>query len=147
MNTDQGSQQPHDAGTGAEQTGEDRQEIVLPAVREGRWWIIAAPQHGVFVHGRTLLALAKSAREAVILQTGVQEPPLRVRPRSVQLDALAEARAQYEKALGEAVRSLRLARTSWSDVALACQVRAGEARIALLNSAPAGTATLTEEAK
>lgn len=135
MNANQGFQ-PHDAGPGEKEPGEDRQEIVLPAMREGRWWVIAAPQHGVFVHGRTLAALAKSAREAVILQTGAHEPQLRVRPRSAQLDALAEAREQYEKALSEAVRSLRLTRTSWSDIAKACRVRTGEARAALSTSKP-----------
>jgi hypothetical protein len=131
VNAEQGAEPARDDdGQEPTQPREAEQEIVLSAVRDGRAWVIAALQEGIFVHARNLRALAESAQDAVALRGDGPVPAVRVRPCSPQLDALAEARERYEQALAEAVRGLRLQRATWSDVAAACGVRAAEARAA-----------------
>ncbi|MFI6485293.1 hypothetical protein ACIBH1_45795 [Nonomuraea sp. NPDC050663] len=103
--------------------------IVLSAARLDGQWVTRADEHGVVVHGRTLRAVAASAEQAAALRAGTTTtPPVQVRPVAAELDQLDEARQQYEAALRAAVRHLRESGCSWSDVALACQVRAAEAQ-------------------
>ncbi|MEV4250738.1 hypothetical protein AB0J63_46005 [Streptosporangium canum] len=110
----------------------DEGAVILPAVRLERRWITRADAHGVVVHGRTLRALQASARQALALRLGTSTaPPVRVRPQSAELDALAEARLRYDTALRHAVQTLRADQSSWTDIAQACHVRIADAQAAL----------------
>ncbi|WP_431929883.1 hypothetical protein [Nonomuraea jabiensis] len=110
----------------------DEDPVVLSAVRLERRWITRAGTHGIVVHGRTLRELQASAQQALALRCGTPAPPpVLVRPQSPALDALAEARLRYQTALREAAQALRADGTSWSDTALACDVRIADAQAVL----------------
>jgi hypothetical protein len=104
----------------------------MTAVREGEWWIVIAPQQGVYVHARSLVGLQASAQKAIALMCGGSRPPtVRVRPESAELDALDKERARYNRTLADAVRRLREDNLSWADIALMCGVRIADARTAM----------------
>ncbi|GAA3717055.1 hypothetical protein GCM10022224_098390 [Nonomuraea antimicrobica] len=104
----------------------------MPARWLHRRWITPANPQGVLVHGRTLRELQASAQQALALRLDTPTaPPVQLRPQSAELDALAEARQRHDAALRLAVQTLRDERTSWTDIAQACNVSIADAQAAL----------------
>ncbi|MEU1729268.1 hypothetical protein [Nonomuraea sp. NPDC005692] len=127
---------PTSTPTNAE-TGVEPHALVLPALRRDRRWITASHQYNIVVHARTLPALQASAQQALTLLLGAPPTaPVRVSPRSDDLDVLARARVAYDAALRQAVMNLRDQGASWADDALACQVRVADAKAAAKEPAP-----------
>lgn len=91
-----GQTNPHDAADPA--AGDTGPPVVLPVVRDGRWWGTRGTGEGVVVFGRTLDQLRRSAKAALELRDGGPPPIVRLRPESPDLEALAAARALPRRA-------------------------------------------------
>lgn len=105
--------------------------IELRAERRESTWVAAAPARGIYVQAKTLDNLHNAAADAVALRFDASAPPVVIVPDGPQLNALRQARNAYERALRDAVRHLRSSRTTWRDVAAACEVTQPRARNAL----------------
>ncbi len=104
--------------------------------RKGRRWVGKVEGSGVYVHGRTLREVKKSAASALALV--VDEPAdVVVVPVSPQITAVNEAREAYEVAVVEVVRSLGAQRVTCADVATAAGVPPSRVR-ELLKGAQVG---------
>lgn len=106
-----GQTNPHDAADPA--AGDTGPPVVLPVVRDGRWWGTRGTGEGVVVFGRTLDQLRRSAKAALELRDGGPPPIVRLRPESPDLEALAAAREPYLAALRATISGLRTLGVSW----------------------------------
>ncbi|MEV3925923.1 hypothetical protein [Actinomadura coerulea] len=112
-------------------------QVVLPVVRDGRWWVTRGTGHGIVAFGRTLAQLRRSAQAALELRDGGPQPGVRLRPESADLDALTAARELYLAALRATIDGLRAAGVSWTDIAETCGISGRDAHT-LATVLPAG---------
>jgi len=120
------------------------QRIECLAVRRGRSWVVNAPEHGAFGHGRTLKTARNDIEKALAL-VGVTAEVTLV-PVTPELTRLRSAREDYTTALGNAVLALADLGTSWSDIAEATEVPAKTLK-ELLDQRSTGPADLQAEAE
>ncbi|GAB3977241.1 hypothetical protein GCM10029978_066420 [Actinoallomurus acanthiterrae] len=124
-----------DQGTGSRTTGDVA--VTLPVIRQDRMWITRPGEDTIIVCGRSLRELQTTARDALALLHGTDQPPaVQLKPESAELDLLAEQRRTYDEALRAAVRQLLASGASWTDVAQACQVRITDAQAAAHHTTP-----------
>lgn len=94
--------------------------IHCPAARHGQTWVVHIPEHGVYGHGRTLIAAQENTRQGLEL-VGVTAD-LVITPMTPELENLRSAETTYSTALTEAVAALALRRTTVRDIAQATRV-------------------------
>ncbi|MGW5879735.1 hypothetical protein ACWFMI_24595 [Nocardiopsis terrae] len=83
----------------------------------------------MYVHGRTLREVEKSAVSAIRLMAGDDEPvDVVVVPVAPQITAVNEAREAHEAAVAEVVRYLKAQRVTWADTAAIAGVTQRRAR-------------------